>query len=581
MATNDKRLVTQQKLSDTISALPVTTTPDLAPYAKTAEVESFSRKDKGELFTSIVTTGARDAVLTLLGDSTGNENIEWFRKTVNDYSAKYPAFASEYRLWNDTTQSYDAPVTVQSGTGVPGPSGRSVEDTFSRTVTDLKGTKGEAGGVWSGASNATGDWTTNGTQAVRTTDATSDILLSDGGLTGSHHAVLESVSFGAGAYTSGAAVRLYAKFLDYSNNVLIIVTQTSTGTLNVNTYKKIDSATSAVVIAQFSAPAPALPANSCDLVLDVTGTVVTVTVNGTTATGSLLESDVTRLSGATSMGIQASVVPDRPVTVNRVYMDVVGNLDSTRTLRFYNGSQSGSALSYQTDSVRLPKILPAETDLVILSSVHNYGTKALAEYMMDLDTAVKLIRARAPRAGIAIGSQNPQKTPAVNKQAHFLRLSGMGAEVKARSWGYIPVFEAFQARTDKGESYVKSDGVHPTTSADAADPNNGSSLWSQVALDYFNRLVTGSQGPQGPQGIQGIQGIKGDTGPAGTGASAGTATAPLQYVIYEKSDGTYPQRPNQLNTITVDWRGPDAPPSGNGTHALRGVDTWLATATVV
>ena len=53
----------------------------------------------------------------------------------------------------------------------------------------------------------------------------------------------------------------------------------------------------------------------------------------------------------------------------------------------------------------------------------------------------------------------------------------------------MPVLEAFLGRGDKGSSYVKSvDGVHPTTSADAANPNNGSALWSRVALDYLMKL---------------------------------------------------------------------------------------------
>jgi hypothetical protein len=60
----------------------------------------------------------------------------------------------------------------------------------------------------------------------------------------------------------------------------------------------------------------------------------------------------------------------------------------------------------------------------------------------------------------------------------------------------------------------------------------------------------------------------------------GTVAAPVQVVIYQKADGTYAVRPNQLATITVEWRGTTPPPSGDGTYALRGVDTYFQMETL-
>lgn len=55
--------------------------------------------------------------VALLGDSTGNEPGEWFYLTISALAAQFPQYTVSYRLWNDTSQSYDAAVTVQTGTG--------------------------------------------------------------------------------------------------------------------------------------------------------------------------------------------------------------------------------------------------------------------------------------------------------------------------------------------------------------------------------------------------------------------------------------------------------------------------------
>lgn len=56
-------------------------------------------------------------MLTILGDSTGNETFEWVYLTAQWLAAKYPAYTVTHRLWNDTNQNYDAATTIQTGTG--------------------------------------------------------------------------------------------------------------------------------------------------------------------------------------------------------------------------------------------------------------------------------------------------------------------------------------------------------------------------------------------------------------------------------------------------------------------------------
>lgn len=66
---------------------------------------------------SMLIRGSQDVNIALLGDSTGNEVTEWFYRMLVGLAAMFPQITITYRLWNDTTQSYDAPVTIQTGTG--------------------------------------------------------------------------------------------------------------------------------------------------------------------------------------------------------------------------------------------------------------------------------------------------------------------------------------------------------------------------------------------------------------------------------------------------------------------------------
>jgi lysophospholipase L1-like esterase len=66
---------------------------------------------------STLRRGTRDAVLVLLGDSTGNETSEWLHLALTDLAAEFPAHTVLHHLWNDASQSYDAPTTIQDGTG--------------------------------------------------------------------------------------------------------------------------------------------------------------------------------------------------------------------------------------------------------------------------------------------------------------------------------------------------------------------------------------------------------------------------------------------------------------------------------
>ena len=58
-----------------------------------------------------------DQTVLFVGDSTGNETTEWIYLLTQALAAQWPRWTVQYRLWNDGATSYDAPVTIQAGTG--------------------------------------------------------------------------------------------------------------------------------------------------------------------------------------------------------------------------------------------------------------------------------------------------------------------------------------------------------------------------------------------------------------------------------------------------------------------------------
>lgn len=65
-----------------------------------------------------IENGIEDANIVLAGDSTGNETTEWFYLFAKYVASQYPAWTVKHRLWNDGLSTFDAAVTIQTGTGV-------------------------------------------------------------------------------------------------------------------------------------------------------------------------------------------------------------------------------------------------------------------------------------------------------------------------------------------------------------------------------------------------------------------------------------------------------------------------------
>lgn len=61
--------------------------------------------------------GLDPAHMLVVGDSTGNEPSEHVYLEAIDLGKQFPRYTVHYRLWNDTSRVYAAPVVIQTGTG--------------------------------------------------------------------------------------------------------------------------------------------------------------------------------------------------------------------------------------------------------------------------------------------------------------------------------------------------------------------------------------------------------------------------------------------------------------------------------
>lgn len=59
----------------------------------------------------------KDLYVLMQGDSTGNEDTEWYRLMANALAPLYPAYTFKYRLWDNASTTWGAAVTIQTGTG--------------------------------------------------------------------------------------------------------------------------------------------------------------------------------------------------------------------------------------------------------------------------------------------------------------------------------------------------------------------------------------------------------------------------------------------------------------------------------
>lgn len=429
--------------------------------------------DKGESVMSRIRLKTGDIKTGIAGDSTGNAPNEWADLHTGYLAAKDTVRRCEILHWNDTAQAYDAATVVQPGTS--GPTAATVfSDTFTRTAAELDGTTPDVGTAWGkDAGNAVGDWSIDGTAALRTADTTNGLMLANAG-TDADFKVTYNMTAGAATGAGQNDMRFPFRYLNSSNYLWAFVTITNAGSAVFYLRKVIGGVTttygpSSFTIDTGSANVP------LTIVCETIGTTFRATVNGVTITDTLTSGDVAALVGANKGGFgygrQGNRVLDFKIETT--------STAAARLLRFYNASMSGSTLTYHQS--RLAAMFPEALDLLFISSSHNYSTDTAVAYLAKLDTFIAAFRAVQPDAVIVISSQNLRRSPADNIAAHTSRLAALKSYAVKRGYGYLPVAEAWAASAADPATLVLADGIHPSVGA-----GSGSELWAATANTYMD-----------------------------------------------------------------------------------------------
>lgn len=155
----------------------------------------------------------------------------------------------------------------------------------------------------------------------------------------------------------------------------------------------------------------------------------------------------------------------------------------SQTLRVYNCSVAGSRPEYVLGARWSTAIAAVSNpDCIFISHSHNTGDPATnanggqPQRWIWLSVTEELA-VQHPGAGMVLMSQNP--TFVSGRETWQAKKAQVLQDLAAqRGYGFIDVHQAF-VDTGAPASYVKTDLIHPTTSADTSSPN-GSRLWADV-----------------------------------------------------------------------------------------------------
>jgi hypothetical protein len=431
--------------------------------------------DTGQKFKSKLLLKSGDINIGLAGDSTMNASDEAADLYMSKLATDYPWLNIVIKHWDDTTQSITSDVVISAGIADTG--GTVFQDTFTRTAAELYGTTPDIGTAWGrDGSNATGDWTIDGSKAVRTADATSGTMLANAVVQGD-----QTITLTGTISTTNTGVtrnfRIYFNYADSANSLYAQLGVTTTGITSLSLQKRINNvATTLVNVNNVIANNTANVAVTMTVVKN--GLNLSATLNGTTVNGTITDDDNLLVSGGTQSGFSGSVVTGD--SINDFKIEIT-NPAPAKKLTFYNMSMPGSKFDYQ--QTRLAAMFPVPLDLLLMNSGHNYGSADALSYEAAISSFIYDFKVLQPDSGIVILSQNPQKAPA-SVRTHLIRQATLKSYCRRFRYGYIPIMEAYKALGDGGESLISSDGVHPTPGATAS----GSALSRDTIASYFNSL---------------------------------------------------------------------------------------------
>jgi hypothetical protein len=202
--------------------------------------------------------------------------------------------------------------------------------------------------------------------------------------------------------------------------------------------------------------------------IELVGNAVTATLNGATLNYTMDPTQVALLGDSFGLQDQSAYSGLRAIDVRGTITEPAtpGEPSDLGFLEVYNASVAGSTFDWQL--ARLVAMTPKQPDLVWINHGINYWALHLSneDFLARFDAFLEALFTRWEPCPVVISSQNPlfaksggtTQAQVDEHEGHMLALRPYARE---RGMLYLPFYEAMIARTDKGESFMQPDGIHP------------------------------------------------------------------------------------------------------------------------
>jgi lysophospholipase L1-like esterase len=437
----------------------------------------------------VLKRGLEPLCISTLGDSTGNNIAEWFGLTMSWLAPYFHNYTFNYKLWADTTQSYNS-IFTKLQEGANGDAYALFSNTSGRYIaTPHNASFAITGDIDLRAKVALDDWT----------PSTAAYLINRLGSAGSRGYVLYIDSAGK--------IALY-----FSPNGTDLVLKVSTVAVPANDGEAIwvratldvDNGAGGYDIKFYTSTN--YPNGAGGTWTQLGTTVTTAGTTSINANNVILELGG-RSSGTSNFwggklyeveirnGIDGKVVanPDLGMafpSMATTFKDTEGNVytrygattfgNGSPAVLILNGSHPGANISYILDETRFELQTPIEPNMIFLNYGHN---DVPTGYEANVNSLYTKLITKYPNVSVVLVTQNPQISPRTEQQIydHWLTQKTIVDVFSKNNLALVDTYRAF-IETGDIPSYMNVDGVHPATAT-------GSVLQKDVAVKFLAGVV--------------------------------------------------------------------------------------------
>lgn len=161
---------------------------------------------------------------------------------------------------------------------------------------------------------------------------------------------------------------------------------------------------------------------------------------------------------------------------------VLGNVETgfgSPSFTILNASVAGKGMNYFLEPINLDQINTLDPEMTFISLGHNEGLAD--DIKISYNSLINSVKSTNEDTNFVLVTQNPQIAPLTVAEinAHAIRQQQIGVIASENKLGYIDAFEALSADTAIS---ISVDGVHPTEA--------GSILWKNEAVKFLQGAFT-------------------------------------------------------------------------------------------